>query len=208
MRTVRFLRMMSGVGALTLLGAPLALAPRDALAQQVVTVQLRPQNNSGQSGTAVLTAQGNRTLVVIQTTGGPGGVQPAHFHRGTCDSLDPAIAVPLTSLQNGRSETIVDVPITTLANGQHSINIHFSPQQPQLYTACGEVAALQAPAPAPPAQPAPPVPPAPMPSPPTPPAPPAATPAPAPAIDVPQFGAANTLAWPPVFSGELQATIG
>ncbi|MCS6803373.1 MAG: hypothetical protein RMM58_15715, partial [Chloroflexota bacterium] len=26
--------------------------------------------------------------------------------------------------------------------------------------------------------------------------------------DVPQFGAANTLAWPPVFSGELQATIG
>jgi hypothetical protein len=26
--------------------------------------------------------------------------------------------------------------------------------------------------------------------------------------EVPQFGAANTLAWPPVFSGEIQATVG
>ncbi|GIW10424.1 MAG: hypothetical protein KatS3mg061_1481 [Dehalococcoidia bacterium] len=40
------------------------------------------------------------------------------------------------------------------------------------------------------------------------PAPPAAPPAaPAPA-EVPQFGGANTLAWPPVFSGEIQATVG
>ncbi|GIW07950.1 MAG: hypothetical protein KatS3mg060_2755 [Dehalococcoidia bacterium] len=64
MRTARLLSLISGVGALAVLGLPMALAPRDALAQQVVTVQLRAQNNSGQNGTAVLTGQGNRTLVV------------------------------------------------------------------------------------------------------------------------------------------------
>jgi Cu/Zn superoxide dismutase len=50
-----------------------------------VTVNLEPQNASGEQGTVTLTPQGDKTQVVIKLAGAPSGVQqPAHIHDGNC----------------------------------------------------------------------------------------------------------------------------
>jgi hypothetical protein len=105
-----------------------------------VTVQLAPQNNSGESGTATLTEEGAKTKVVIAVNGAPVGVsQPLHIHRGTCAQLNPQPAYGLTTLINGRSETTVDVPLATLRTGEFAINGHKSAQEAATYVFCGNI---------------------------------------------------------------------
>jgi hypothetical protein len=56
-----------------------------------ITVRLEAKNNSGQTGTAILQPQGDKTKVVIELSNVPAGVaQPAHIHLGSCDKLDKA----------------------------------------------------------------------------------------------------------------------
>lgn len=108
-----------------------------------VTIQLTPQNNSGESGTAVLTEVGAKTKVVVAVNGAPAGVgQPMHIHKGTCANLDPAPAFGLTTLTNGKSETTVDVPLTNLQQGGYAINGHKSAQDAKTYVFCGNIPAM------------------------------------------------------------------
>src|SRR5438270_12241176 len=62
----------------------------------MVIVQLNAENDSGQTGTATLTAIDSKTTreVVSLSNGIPEG-QPDHIHLGTCEDLDPT---PLSSL--------------------------------------------------------------------------------------------------------------
>lgn len=107
-----------------------------------VTVQLTPQNNSGESGSATLSEQGTKTKVVVAVTGQPAGVaQPVHIHKGTCAQLDPKPAYGLTTLTNGKSETTVDVPLTALQAGGFAINGHKSAQDVKTYVLCGNIPA-------------------------------------------------------------------
>ena len=54
-----------------------------AYAAEPINVQLTPQNNSGESGTAVLTDAGPKTKVVVEINGAPAGVgQPAARPQG------------------------------------------------------------------------------------------------------------------------------
>jgi Cu/Zn superoxide dismutase len=106
------------------------------------TVQLEPQNSSGESGTATLSEQGSKTKVVVDVKGAPAGVaQPVHVHKGTCDKLDPKPAYGLTTLSNGKSETTIDVPLATLEKGGFAINGHKSAQDVKTYVFCGNIAA-------------------------------------------------------------------
>lgn len=108
-----------------------------------VTIQLTPQNNSGESGTAVLTEVGAKTKVVVAVNGAPAGVaQPMHIHKGTCANLDPAPAFGLTTLTDGKSETTVDVPLTNLQQGGYAINGHKSAQDAKTYVFCGNIPAM------------------------------------------------------------------
>lgn len=107
----------------------------------VITINLTAQNNSGQAGTATLTAKGNQTEVVMNLSTGPAGAsteQPVHIHTGTCASLGD-VAHGLTNLVNGKSTTTVDVSLSTLLNGTFAINAHKSGAEASVYTACGEV---------------------------------------------------------------------
>ena len=107
-----------------------------------VTVQLTPQSNSGESGSATLSEQGTKTKVVVAVTGQPAGVpQPLHIHKGTCAQLDPKPAYGLATLTNGKSETTVDVPLTTLQAGGFAINGHKSAQDVKTYVFCGSIPA-------------------------------------------------------------------
>lgn len=113
-----------------------------AAAADPVTIQMKVQNNSGQSGTATLTDLGNGTTkVVVETTGAPAGPQPIHIHEGTCTALNPQVKFPLTSMANGKSETTVNVALSALVASPHSINVHKSPQEAAVYVSCGEVVA-------------------------------------------------------------------
>jgi hypothetical protein len=110
-------------------------------AAEPITVTLTPQNNSGESGTAVLTDAGPKTKVVVTINGAPAGVgQPLHIHKGTCAQLNPSPAFGLTTLSGGKSETTIDVPIGDLRRG-YAINGHKSAQEATVYVFCGNIPA-------------------------------------------------------------------
>lgn len=127
----------------------LALVGAAAAQGNAVTVTLKPQNNSGISGTATLTPVGDKTQVVISVTGEPaGGSEPAHIHEGTCANLNPAPKYPLANVVNGTSTTTVNASLATLTAGQLAINMHKSAQELTVYVACGDITAMPASAPA------------------------------------------------------------
>ena len=104
-----------------------------------VTVELAAQNDSGESGTATLTADGGSTRVVIDLQNAPSEPQPAHIHAGGCADLDPNPAYGLANVVDGRSETTVDVPLAKLQDKAYAVNVHKSASEAQVYVACGDI---------------------------------------------------------------------
>ena len=105
-----------------------------------VTVALSETADSGQSGTATLTADGEQTKVVVEIDGDPvSESQPAHIHEGTCDDLTPEPAFGLPNVTDGTSETTVDVSLDTLTSGTYAINLHMSDEDLTTYTSCGNI---------------------------------------------------------------------
>src|SRR5215213_4419908 len=92
-----------------------------------VTIDLNELNDSGISGTATLTDNGDGTTTVeIQVDGATGG-HPAHIHEGTCDDLNPNPQYPLTNVDaDGLSTTDVDVSLDDLLSEQYAVNLHLS----------------------------------------------------------------------------------
>jgi hypothetical protein len=114
--------------------------PTSPATPATATVQLNAQNNSGESGTATLTAMGNQTKVVITLNGAPSDTaQPTHIHKGTCDNLDPNPTYPLNDVQNGKSETTINASLPSLMMGNFSINVHKSATEISTYVACGTI---------------------------------------------------------------------
>ena len=91
-----------------------------------VRIPLDTMNNSGESGVAILTADGAKTIVELQMKGGSGDPQPAHFHTGTCDNYGPRPLYPLRAVVHGASTTTLDVPIEKLTGGDLVLNVHRS----------------------------------------------------------------------------------
>jgi hypothetical protein len=106
-----------------------------------VTVTLNELNGSGMSGTATLTAVGDKqTRVVITATGATAGDHPAHIHAGTCDTLNPNPLFPLNNVDaNGHSDTTIDVALSQLTGGGFAINVHKSAQEIGVYVMCGNI---------------------------------------------------------------------
>jgi len=109
-------------------------------ATSTLTVNISPQNASGETGTATLTQMGADVKVVISIKGGPATTpQPAHIHDGTCANLN-GVAYPLTSVVGGNSTTTVPgVTIDKLLGGTYAINVHESASNLGHYVACGNV---------------------------------------------------------------------
>jgi hypothetical protein len=114
-----------------------------AAAADPLTITIKTQNNSGQSGTATLTDLGNgQTKIVVDTTSPTAPAQPIHIHEGTCATLNPQVKYPLTTTSNGKSETTVNVSLSDLLATPYSINVHKSSQEAAVYVACGEIVAM------------------------------------------------------------------
>jgi hypothetical protein len=108
---------------------------------KTVTVQLRPQSNSGEHGTATLTQVGPDLQVKIALAGAPAMTsQPVHIHDGTCTKLDPTPKYPLNNVVKGKSTTVLkDVKLSTLTSGSYAINAHKSLAMLTTYVACGDI---------------------------------------------------------------------
>ena len=79
--------------------------------------------------------------------------RPAHIHEGTCDDLDPNPLFPLSNvvtpegdaagpeeaLQAEISVSTVAVDLATILAADHAINVHLSPEEADVYIACGEI---------------------------------------------------------------------
>jgi hypothetical protein len=105
-----------------------------------VSIQLEELNDSGVSGTATLTADGNQTHVVLKVDGASGD-HPVHIHNGTCTNLQDVV-FPLTNIDaSGNSETTVDAKLSDLLDGEFAINAHLSADQIATYVTCGEIVA-------------------------------------------------------------------
>src|SRR3989344_5239381 len=105
-----------------------------------IVVALSAQNDSGMSGTATLTATDGSTLVELDLTGAPAGItQPAHIHTGSCATIG-GVVYPLTFPVNGISETTLDVSLEAiLAQLPLALNVHKSPEEANIYVACGDL---------------------------------------------------------------------
>ncbi len=134
-KPVRLLLVLAGLAAMAALPAVAgAQAPR------TVTVNLATQGSSGVAGTATLTdLGGGRTQVVVRVSTGGNTTMPAHIHEGTCATLNPTPKYPLNTVMNGTSTSEVNVSISDLLAAPYAINLHKSPQEANVYVACGNV---------------------------------------------------------------------
>lgn len=109
-----------------------------------MTINLDQQNNSGESGTAVLSTLPSGKLNVLLTLSG-GAIttpQPAHIHLGSCPNVG-AVKYQLTNIVNGKSSTNLTITLaqlqTMLTTQKMSINAHESAAKIMNYTACGNL---------------------------------------------------------------------
>ncbi len=127
--------------ALAVILAGFFAVPAFAAKEMPLTINLGAQNNSGETGTATLTPEGHKTKVVIELSNAPAGVaQPAHIHEGTCAKLDKAPKWKLEPVKDGKSTTMVPVSLETILKDKTAINVHKSPDEIQVYVACGDIA--------------------------------------------------------------------
>lgn len=112
-----------------------AIAP--AAAQATATIDMKEVDGSGQAGSADITTDGEQVIVSIEIDAGEAGVpQPAHIHEGSCRDLGD-VAYPLNEVEDGVSETRVDVSMSELLAGEYAINVHLSEDEISTHVSCG-----------------------------------------------------------------------
>jgi hypothetical protein len=121
-----------------------AVETAEDLLEDALTIDLEEQNESGITGTATVTPTGTDEFeVTIELEGADEGPQPAHIHPGTCANLDPTPKYPLTSVENGRSETTVEASPLDLVSEELAINVHKSEAEADVYVACGDFPSVE-----------------------------------------------------------------
>ena len=128
--------------AVTLTWIGLALALSACTGQQAAsrTVELATLNDSGVTGSAVLTDLGDgRTRVEVDVDPAGHPDMPAHIHPGTCVNLVPQPRYPLQNVIDGVSTTELEVTLEELFAGDLALNLHFSPEDFGTYTACADL---------------------------------------------------------------------
>ena len=103
-------------------------------------INLTEENNSSESGTAILVEENEQTTINISTVGFTENVsQPVHIHLGDCLNVS-TIAYPLTNILNGESITVINVTLSQLESELPlAINVHKSINESSVYVACGNL---------------------------------------------------------------------
>lgn len=127
--------MMLGIG---LIGAASPVSAQE----DSVTVELQAQDDSGVTGEAVLTADGDQTIVTVQLEGSEAGYE-GHIFDSTCDDHKGAtVSYAIEAVDDeGRSESTVDAPLGELTSGDFWVHIHRPAGERGVGVACGQVPA-------------------------------------------------------------------
>ncbi len=114
---------------------PLPAAPTGA----PLAVRLAAEGGSGVDGLAVLTPQGDATLVDVTLRGATGG-ELLVIQHGTCAALDPSPAFLLADPDaTGRSQTTLRTTLADLQRAPAAIAVHKSAADYGTVVACGEI---------------------------------------------------------------------
>ena len=110
---------------------------------RAVNVALLELNDSGQSGTAILTEYGPTSHVVLSLSAGALESESVLIHHGRCGETLGDEAYPLTSFVGGSGDSIttLDVTLEHLQDGDHAINAHDAGDA-SYYTAYGNISLL------------------------------------------------------------------
>lgn len=115
----------------------IVLALAACTSEESRTFQLETLNDSGVTGTAMLTDLGDgSTRVVVDVDPAGHLTMPAHIHPGTCADLVPQPLYPLESVTDGDSETVVPRSLSELLAGDLALNLHVSFEEMGTYAAC------------------------------------------------------------------------
>jgi plastocyanin len=107
-----------------------------------ITIDLAEDNDSGQTGRALLTPRRENTEVWLFLSEGEMESSAAHIHSGQCGDTLGGVEYPLTNIENGTSGTLVEgVTVASLLTGGFAVNTH-NAQDSSIYTACGNLPAI------------------------------------------------------------------
>jgi hypothetical protein len=132
------------VVALLVLALAAPVAAQDQAEQETITITLAEIGDSGVSGVAMLTPNGEQTDVAIRLTGGFGN-HPNHIHENYCANVNPVPLLPLTHVVVGEADadgftnSTVDISLDELLSGEYSIIVHRSDDQLDDYLVCGDI---------------------------------------------------------------------
>lgn len=127
--------------------ALLALSVWSACGPRELRVTMNADNNSGQTGFAIIEDRGAKIFVTVETSapdffGGSG--QHIHIHEGNCGEVGQIRAglgkmMPLPD-QPDRFGTTMEaaLPLKTFQTGEWLINVH-DERDPLIYVSCGEI---------------------------------------------------------------------
>lgn len=105
-----------------------------------ITVPLKAQNSSGETGTATLKQEGDNIVVTVNMKDPTSANQPIHIHTGTCANLNPKPKYPLKNVADGTSTTTLsNMKLSDLETGDFAINVHKSTNEVGTYVACGDI---------------------------------------------------------------------
>ncbi len=107
-------------------------------ASDTVTIALREQSSSGQSGWATLTSRGAVTEVVLSQAPGALESESVHIHNGSCGNSLGGVAYGLTKISGRASASTVSAGLEGLRTGQFAINSH-KKGEGGVYTTCGNI---------------------------------------------------------------------
>jgi hypothetical protein len=132
--------MLTKIAATSLTALLLSAGLAYAAAPASITVQMKAENGSGETGTATLTQLPKGVKITVNVKNAPAEAQPTHIHPGTCSKLNPAPEYPLSSLEHGTSVTVVTgKKLADFTGGKYSINVHKSANDLKTYVSCGEI---------------------------------------------------------------------
>lgn len=105
-----------------------------------ITIKLVDWSETGVTGTAVLTDQGNTTQVVVNIDG-PGvvGGHELHIHNGTCGNPGTATYTLNPIDANGTSTSTINLSVDQLTGGNYFINVHPDEENWDAWMVCGNI---------------------------------------------------------------------
>ena len=110
-------------------------------ASETVRYTLSARGDSGVSGSVLIAAYDEQTVVTLTLSGTPsGGTHPAELRVGNCDE-GGEVVLPLENVDGstGLSSTTTEASLSAITGDDHALNVYLSPDSTDEAVACGEI---------------------------------------------------------------------